>query len=94
MGKEDDVNDGLLREPVSPLAENCELCGGAVFLDFNCLMPTWGKILRAPICETCFAEAESDMHIAVKVIGERVIKKGLTPPLTFEQVGELIDEGR
>ena len=69
----------------------CELCGATSFMEFNCWMPSFGKVLRANVCASCFKGAEGDMSLAIEIIRKRAASRSIPTPMSMRQVTQLIE---
>lgn len=70
----------------------CELCGDEpAVLEFNCVLPSFGLIVKAPLGERCFANAENDMALAVDIIKKRANMREIPLPVTAEQLPSLCE---
>ncbi len=70
----------------------CELCSTTSFMEFNCWMPSFGMVLRADICPSCFKSAESDMALAVEIIRKRAESHNMSLPMSMKEIAQLIME--
>lgn len=65
----------MSEEKKLPICEICEKNKGDMV--FNCYMPSFGAMVQGFVCMPCYGEAESDMHIAVDIVGKRMTKAGV-----------------